>query len=297
MLTSDTQINKAYQYCMTLAQTHYENFPVASLLLTKNIRYPVSAVYAFARSADDFADEGDLSQAERLQLLTVFEQELNRIQENLSAFGPQTQSSNPIFIALEDVIKRFNVPIRLFYDLLQAFKQDISKTRYLNFAEILDYCRLSANPVGRILLYLNNSADEHNLNYSDAICSGLQLINFYQDIAQDLDENDRLYLPLDEMQVMNVKVSDLKQKINNQHTRELLAFQLQRARSLYCQGQPLCKRLSGRFAAEIGVIYHGGLQILHKLEHNTHNIYLRPRLTPYDKIKILWLGVFGPFFS
>ena len=289
MHTSDTQLYKAYQFCMAMARSHYENFPVASRLLIKDLRYPVSAVYAFARSADDFADEGEHTESERLALLNGFAEELDKIQAD------QT-STHPVFIALKDVIDRFQVPVSLFYDLLKAFKQDVTKTRYNNFAEILDYCSLSANPVGRILLYLNRSADNANLNYSDAICTGLQLINFYQDIAQDIAENNRLYLPVDEMKQLSVSVSVLTQKINNEHTRELLELQLRRARSIYIQGRPLCKKLSGRFAVEIGVIYHGGLIILKKLEQNTDNIYLRPRLTRQDKVNMLMRGLLCPFF-
>ncbi len=289
MHAPDTQFLEAYQFCMTMARSHYENFPVASRLLKKDLRYPVSAVYAFARSADDFADEGEHTESERLALLIDFEEELDKIQAGLI-------STNPVFIALNDVINRFQVPVSLFYNLLKAFKQDVIKTRYNNFSEILDYCTLSANPVGRILLYLNRSADNANLNYSDAICTGLQLINFYQDIAQDIDENDRLYLPVDEMSQLSVSVSDLRQKINNEYTRELLKLQLQRARSIYVEGQPLCKNLSGRFAVEIGVIYHGGMSVLRKLEQNTDNIYLRPRLTHQDKFNMLWRGLLCPFF-
>ncbi len=290
MHAPDTQLLEAYQFCMAMARSHYENFPVASRLLKKDLRYPVSAVYAFARSADDFADEGEHTESGRLALLIDFEEELDKIQADLI-------STNPVFIALNDVINRFQVPVSLFYNLLKAFKQDVIKTRYNNFSEILDYCSLSANPVGRILLYLNRSADNANLNYSDAICTGLQLINFYQDIAQDIDENDRLYLPVDEMSQLSVSVSDLRQKINNEHTRELLKLQLQRARSIYVEGQPLCKNLSGRFAVEIGVIYHGGMSVLRKLEQNTDNIYLRPRLTRQDKFNMLWRGLLCPFFS
>ncbi len=298
MLASDSKTTQAYQFCMNMAQSHYENFPVASRLLKKQIRYPVSAVYAFARSADDFADEGEWNQQKRLALLTEFEQELNNIQIRLNS-TPQScelqPSTNPVFIALEDVIKHFNVPVTLFYNLLEAFKQDVVKTRYSNFAEVLEYCKNSANPVGRILLYLNHSAEAENLYYSDAICTGLQLINFYQDIAQDINENNRLYLPVDEMKQTGVSIADLRQLINTPETRKLLELQLHRARSIYTHGQPLCKRLSGRFAIEISIIYHGGLRVLNKLEQNTSNIYLRPRLNRKDKLFMIWHGLFCRF--
>ncbi len=301
MLTSDPtiapKIMNAYQFCMDMAQNHYENFPVASRFLKKELRYPVSAVYAFARSADDFADEGDLSAQQRLALLNNFDTELINIKNSLhnNITINDFETDKPVFIALMDVIRRFDVPLVLFQNLLYAFKQDVVKTRYHNFEEILAYCQNSANPVGRILLYLNNSAKAANLQASDAICTGLQLINFYQDIAQDMDENDRLYLPVDEMEEMNVSVEDLRQRINNSHTRSLLELQIQRARSIYTRGQPLCKNLSGRFALEIAMIYNSGLQILNKLEQNTANIYLRPRLKPFDKLKIISKGIICPY--
>jgi len=278
-----------------MAQNHYENFPVASRFLKKELRYPFSAVYAFARSADDFADEGDLSAQQRLTLLDDFDTELITIKNSLQNNLNEYETNNPVFIALMDVIRRFDVPLVLFQNLLCAFKQDVVKTRYQNFEEILAYCQNSANPVGRILLYLNNSAETDNLRASDAICTGLQLINFYQDIAQDIDENDRLYLPVDEMKAMSVSVEDLRQRMNNAHTRSLLNLQIQRAHSIYIEGQYLCKNLSGRFALEIAMIYNSGLLILNKLEQNTHNIYSRPRLKPFDKLKIVSKGIICPY--
>ena len=297
MQASKQAIHNAYQHCVTIAQNHYENFPVASKLLNQQLRLPISAVYAFARSADDFADEGDLSQAQRLALLNEYIAELDGIKRILaqqanSANTFYYQSNNPIFIALADTLYHYQIPVTLFYDLLYAFKQDVVTNRYKTFADILDYCRLSANPVGRILLYLNNSATEENLKLSDTICSGLQLINFYQDIAQDMDENNRLYLPLDEMQTLAISENTIREHINNRQTQQLLIQQIQRAKKLYNSGKPLCNKLSGRFALEIRMIYTGGQIILHKLEQNTDNIYLRPRLTALDKLKIIRHGLF-----
>ncbi|MBE9526008.1 MAG: squalene synthase HpnC [Proteobacteria bacterium] len=278
----------AYAHCLHIAQSHYENFPVASRFLNKNLRYPISVVYAFARSADDFADEGDLNTIERYELLDDYMHELETIEEN----SLSNHSSNPIFIALADVIEQFQIPIKLFKDLISAFKSDVHTTRYQNFDQVMAYCQKSANPVGRILLYLNNSASEENLNYSDAICSSLQLINFYQDIAQDMDENDRLYLSLDELQKFSITIEDIKNKTNNTQTQSLMNFQIKRAQQLILSGKPLCHNLSGRFALEIRLIYTAGNIILKKLSLNTNNIYLRPRLNKIDKIKILWHGLF-----
>lgn len=298
MLSSKQKIYNAYQYCMAMAQNHYENFPVASKLLNRKLRFPISAVYAFARSADDFADEGNLSIQQRLNLLEEYITELNQIKLKLTQEADINEqpflysSENQIFVALADVIQQYNIPVSLFYDLLSAFKQDVVTTRYTNFGDILSYCQLSANPVGRILLYLNNTASDENLNYSDAICTGLQLINFYQDIAQDIDENDRLYLPLDEMKQLSVSESDIKKHLNNDEIQELINNQLIRAQNLYETGMPLCDRLNGRFALEISMIYAGGQLILEKLKKNTDSIYLRPRLTGKDKLKIIWQGFF-----
>ncbi|MDX2507840.1 MAG: squalene synthase HpnC [Gammaproteobacteria bacterium] len=294
MLSSEKNLQTAYDHCLAIAQNHYENFPVASRLLNKQLRQPISAVYAFARTADDFADEGKLSRAERLNYLEDYSSELKQLEQTLNSGSYYIHNSDkPIFIALADVIQKYRIPINLFQDLLSAFKSDVNKTRYANFAEILAYCRNSANPVGRILLYLNNSVNEENLNNSDAICTGLQLINFYQDIAQDLDENDRVYLPLDELAQFTVTVDDIKKRVNNAQTQALMTLQLQRARNLYESGKPLCFNLSGRFALELRMIFAGGSLILDKLEANISTLYLRPRLTAKDKIKILWQGFFS----
>ncbi len=300
MLTFEQKKQKAYQHCTAIAKNHYENFPIASSLLKKQLHVPISVIYAFARTADDLADEGTANKQERLDSLDAYTHELNQIASILSHQSEQTKSNfihlsrNPIFTALAQVIYDFNIPIKLFYDLINAFKQDVDTLRYQNFDEILDYCRLSANPVGRILLHLNKSATSKNLIYSDAICTGLQLINFYQDIAQDMDENNRLYLPLDEMTNYHVSINDIKNHHNNEQTQSLIQWQLQRTRMLYESGKPLCTNLSGRFAIEIRMIYTGGRLILDKLEQNTTSIYLRPRLNKKDKLKILWHGL-NPF--
>ena len=282
-ISSTITLKQAYQYCMSLAKNHYENFPVASKLLKKDIRQAISVIYAFARSADDFADEGDLSSEQRLLLLNDYIKELDLI-NNQSQFT----SNNPIFIALSDVIKQHHLPIQLFYDLLQAFKQDVIVTRYETMEDILNYCHLSANPVGRLLLHLHNQASEENCRYSDAICSGLQLINFYQDIAQDINENNRLYLPLDQLAQYEVTIETIEQQQNTQQTQQLLNALIADAQALFESGKPLYKALSGRFSWEIRLIYHAGHLILEKLSAQTNNIYSRPRISHSDKIRILY---------
>ena len=301
MLTSEQKRHQAYKYCMAIAQSHYENFPVASHLLNRQLRFPVSAVYAFARSADDFADEGNSTRQERLLSLDEYIVELKQIEQSLEKHSPLSKeiffhdSHNAIFIALADVIHQFQIPVILFYNLIKAFKQDVNITRYKTFDDVLKYCRLSANPVGQILLYLNKSATRANMVNSDAICTGLQLINFYQDIAQDIDKNDRLYLPLEEMRHYNVSVSDIRNHTNNEQTQDLIKYQIQRAKLLYESGKPLCSNLTGRFAVEIRMIFAGGTLILNKLEENSASIYHRPRLNRIDKFKILWRGFFPSY--
>ena len=178
-MTTDSQRQDAYRYCRQLAQSHYENFPVASLLLPKALRQPISVIYAFARNADDIADEGHYSASHRLAQLDHYEQQL------IAASQQAYHGDDPVFIALQDVMRRFQLPSQLFSDLLTAFRQDVEKDHYQNYTDLLNYCQYSANPVGRLLLHLNDQAQPYWLQQSDAICTALQLINIYQDIQQD----------------------------------------------------------------------------------------------------------------
>jgi squalene synthase HpnC len=274
-------LENAYAECIKMAQSHYENFPVASRLLPKHLRRPIAVIYAFARRADDFADEGKLTQDERLALLSGFTQELDVIQQG-------HQSEDFTFIALADVIKNNQLPVSLFHDLLTAFKMDVVKNRFTNFGEVMDYCRYSANPVGRLLLHLNDAASPQNLGYSDAVCSALQLINFLQDISQDLEENNRIYLPRDEMQKFGVTEDDIRNKITNPATRHLIEFQIRRALKLLQSGAPLGKILKGRMGFELRMTIMGGSRILYKLNKQYDDVFSRPRLSKWDYIWIVW---------
>ena len=273
-------LSEAYRYCQDLAAEHYENFPVASRLLPRRMRQPITVIYAFARTADDFADEGNRSPAERLKLLDDYETRLQR----LLAGSP---GSNPVFIALADVIKRYALPIGLFQDLLSAFSQDVTKQRYANYDEVMDYCRRSANPVGRLLLYLYNQAEAENLLLSDQICTALQLINFLQDLYQDYDEHNRIYLPQDEMRKYQINEAALQNRISNTAMQNLIQLQIQRAKALLLAGTPLGNKLAGRIGLELRMIIQGGMHILQKLENNGGNVFLRPRLKKSD-----YLGMF-----
>jgi len=278
-------LSDAYDYCQQLAHRHYENFPVASHLLPKRLRLPVAVIYAFARTADDIADEGDATEAERLHQLGVYAANLEMLQREIR---PDT----PIFIALSDVIRNHRLPLELFHDLLSAFRQDVTQRRYRDITELLDYCRRSANPVGRLLLHLNGEASEENLLASDKICSALQLINFLQDLQQDYHENGRIYLPQDEMQRFGVEESYLETACSNPAMQALIGYQLQRIREMLDEGAPLGLRLHGRFGLEIRLIITAAMKISEKLIPHEGNVYARPRLRKVDYLQIVLRALF-----
>jgi squalene synthase HpnC len=260
---------------------HYENFPVASVLLPKRLRRPVELIYAFARSADDFADEGDDPPQTRLHNLEQYERELDRIEQGKT---PQ----NALFVDLQEVISRHQLPVSLFRDLLSAFSQDVLKQRYADFAEVADYCRRSANPVGRLLLHLYDAADESAGDLSDNICTSLQLINFLQDIAADYRRN-RIYLPLDEMQQFGVSESAISSADTRGNWSAFMRFQIERAERLLKAGAPLGRVLPGRIGLELRTIVCGGQRIIEKLRNIDGDVFhRRPVLGPLDWILMLY---------
>ena len=260
---------------------HYENFPVASILLPKRLRRPVGIIYAFARAADDFADEGDIDDATRLALLDGFRKEL----DNLAAGNTPV---TPLFCQVAEIVAAYKLPLQPFYDLIDAFSQDVVKKRYADFGEVMDYCRRSANPVGTLLLHLYGAATPKNLAYSNAICSSLQLINFLQDIAIDYREKNRIYLPLSEMAQYDISESTLAGGIVSEKWDELMLFQIERAGKLLYSGTPLGKILPGRIALELRVIILGGETILRKLHKNRDVFNRRPILKWQDWPVMLW---------
>ena len=286
---SDTQIQAAYQHCQRIVQGHYENFPVASILLPKDLRQPIAVIYAFARTADDFADEGNQSEDQRINQLEHYEHLVDNIN--------QTTEDNPIFIALLDVINKHQLPVQLFKDLLSAFKQDVTKKRYANFEEVLDYCSRSANPVGRLLLHLTGEDSDDNLRRSDLICSSLQLINFLQDIDQDYLENNRIYLPQDEMAKHEVTETTISNHTNDKHMHALVADQVNRAKQMMLEGSILGSRINGKFGLQLRMMINGGLQILHLLEKNKGNVYARPRLRKSDWFKVVRYALFRQYIQ
>jgi squalene synthase HpnC len=254
---------------------HYENFPVASALLPASLRRPVSVIYRFARSADDFADEGNLPDAERLTQLDDYRQELERLEAGV----PPRQ---PLFAEIGKVVNQYQLPLQLFRDLLDAFAQDVVKGRYADFAEVMDYCRRSANPVGRLLLHLFGAATDQNLERSDDICTSLQLINFWQDVEIDWRKN-RIYLPQDEMRHYGVNERQIAAGDISGPWKAFMRFQVERARSLMQSGAPLGRALPGRIGLEIRAIVQGGLRILEKIDKVEGDVYHhRPVLSTFD---------------
>ena len=253
-----------------MAVGHYENFPVASLLLPAPLREPVEIIYRFARSADDIADEGDDPADVRLRKLGACRDQLGAPVE-------------PLFQDVAKLIAQQHLPVQLFADLLDAFSQDVVKKRYEDFPEVLDYCRRSANPVGRLLLHLFKRTTESDLRRSDAICTSLQLVNFWQDVDVDYTKDRRVYLPQDEMARFGVNERHLREKICDDAWRRLMAFQVDRARGLMLQGAPLGRSLPGRVGLEIRATVQGGLKILDKIERAGYDVFRRrPTLRSFD---------------
>jgi squalene synthase HpnC len=254
---------------------HYENFPVASILLPPRLREPVALIYRFAREADDFADEGDAPPHVRLQQLDRFRAELRRLDAGIAP-------DIPWFSDLGNAIREHRLPISAFGDLLSAFSQDVVQSRYATYEQVLDYCSRSANPVGRLLLALYGENARESLAWSDAICSSLQLINFLQDVAIDYRKG-RIYLPLDEMQRAGVTEQQIADAETGPRWKELMAFQIERARSLLHSGAPLGRTLKGRIGLEMRMIIAGGSRILEKIENVGGDVFRhRPILGPLD---------------
>jgi squalene synthase HpnC len=263
--------------------THYENFPVASILLPGHLRPAVQVIYAFARSADDIADEGDAQPAERLAALHAYEAALARIDQEL----PQ---QDPLFTAVAKVMRQYQLSSAPFFALLSAFRQDVITTRYQTFAALLDYCARSADPVGALMLHLYGQADARNLRESNAICSALQLINFLQDVGVDWQKS-RIYLPLEDLQRFGVSETDIANGEVNPAWRGLMAFEVARARAMLQSGAPLARRLPGRIGWELRLVIQGGMRILERIENADYDVFRRrPKLAVRDWLVILWRG-------
>jgi len=266
-----------------MARAHYENFPVGSLLAPKDRRKHVYSIYAFARTADDFADEsyetGELTEAWRLAALDDWERKLEDCY--------QGRADHPVFIALAETVRELRLPIQLFRDLLSAFKQDVIKRRYEDFDEVLDYCARSANPVGRLILLLFDYREGRLAELSDCICTALQLTNFWQDVEVDI-RKDRIYLPQNEMARFGVSVDDLLEKRFSAQYAALLKFQVDRTWRLFDRGKALPSLVSGRLAVELRLTWLGGTRILERIEEMEYDtLNARPKISTADKISLL----------
>jgi squalene synthase HpnC len=274
MMSSKSRILNAYNSALELATKHYENFPVVSLLIPKDLRKHIAIIYWFARTADDLADEGNLSQKERLKNLQDFETSLSKLLDG--------KFKSSFEEALNQTINEKKLSPNLFYDLLKAFKQDVVKKRYASFEEVLEYCKYSANPIGRLILELFGIRIGEAFQYSDKICTALQLTNFYQDVQIDY-EKGRIYFSQNEMNQFNVKQNLFALKENNVNLKKLLEYNISRTQMLFDEGKNILKHLGGRLKFEIKWTILGGEMILKKIRKNNYEIFnARPGLTKRD---------------
>ena len=271
MLTAD-----AYAVCLRLARSHYENFPVASWLLPEPMRPHIAAIYAFARTADDFADEGEMSNAERLA--------------KLDAWGAQLHEpgEHPIFVALHDTIEKFQLDLQLCDDLLSAFRQDVVTKRYDTWSDLLDYCRRSANPVGRLVLGVAGYREERLARQSDAVCTALQLVNFWQDIEKDWAKG-RIYVPAEFLRASGADASDLQSRRITPQWASALKVAAGLTRSLFDEGRDVADGVTGRLRWELRATWLGGVRILDRIEAAHYDVFhSRPTLGIYDAAALAW---------
>jgi len=282
---NESLINSSFKYCEEIAKDHYENFPVASFLLPKEKRRYIYSIYAFARAADDFADEPGIigGREKRLSLIDEWNQKLRDCYNG--------KAYDPIFIALANTSRDCKIPIEPLENLLKAFMQDVIKTRYDTFADVLDYCQNSANPVGRLVLMVFGSHDEEQFIYSDKICTALQLTNFWQDIAVDLLK-DRIYIPREDIKKYGYSYEKLIKKVYNHTYAELLKFEVNRTREIFNEGKELIN-IAGKdpklkkLSKELKLTWLGGNKILDKIEEMDYNtLAKRPVISKLEKLKL-----------
>ncbi len=273
-MTQRISLTDAYAHCLHIARGHYENFPVASLAAPRHLRPRIAAVYAFARYADDLADEGDRMPEERLSLLGDWRSQLHRCLEG--------DAKDPVFIALADTIQRHSIPIGLFDLLIDAFVQDTVTTSYESFHELIEYCSKSANPVGRIVLALNGRLDDHTAPLSDELCTGLQLVNFWQDISVDRLK-PRIYIPREDLQHFGVGIDEIFEGSDSDRVRKCIEFQVERTRGFFLRSIPLFELMPFRLRTELRAIWSGGYSILEKIKKQQYTtLQSRPALSISD---------------
>jgi phytoene synthase len=270
-----SELREAYDACLALAQSHYENFPVASRLLPAKLRPHVAAIYAFARIADDYADEPGYETGERLRLLNEWRGRLHDPGDDL-----------PVFVALHHTIEKFDLPMPLFDDLLDAFTQDVTTTRYATWGAVLDYCRRSANPVGRLVLRLSGYREDDLDRASDAVCTALQLTNFWQDLAIDWSRG-RLYVPEELWKSRGASPDHLDRGAVTAPWIETMTECSARTRALFAEGRGVCDGVSGRLRYELRATWLGGTRILDRLDRSSYDVFhARPALGIADALVI-----------
>jgi squalene synthase HpnC len=272
---SDPTIRKAYEYCRRQAR-HYENFPVASYLVPRDKRDALAAIYAFARYADDVADEPGVEG--RLEALAEWRQKLRECYAG--------RVEHPVFVALRNSVERFHLSFENFENLLRAFEQDVQVNRRPDFASLVAYCTCSANPVGRLVLELFDHRDPELCALSDAICTALQLANFWQDVAVDL-ARDRIYLPLEDLRRFNYSLDDLRAERVDDRWRSLLAFEVARTREWFERGKPLTEKVAPALRRQLRLTWLGGMAILAKIEAVGYDVFRRrPALGRWDFLRL-----------
>ncbi len=272
-------VDEAFAYCERLARSHYENFPVGSVLIPGDLRRHFYSIYAYSRAADDIADEGTTPSEERVAALDAWEHQLQE--------AYQGRAEHPIFIALASTVRERSIPIEPFQDLLKAFRLDARNRGFATTADLLCYCEHSANPVGRLVLYLFGLYTRERGVLSDRICTALQLANFWQDISVDLPRG-RINLPRESLGRFGYSMEQLRAGTFNQEFRAMIAYHVQQAETLFGEGAPLLRSVpSWRLRNELRLVYLGGVRILHKIRKLDYNVLAeRPSLTVADK---LWL--------
>jgi len=270
------RIRAAYVECRRLARRHYENFPVASRLVPRDKRDALAAIYAFARYADDLADEPGIEG--RLEKIAAWHELLRE------CFSGEVH--HPIFLALQDSARRFHLSFENFENLLRAFESDVSVNRHRDFSSLLAYCACSANPVGRLVLELFAQREPELFSLSDCICTALQLANFWQDVAVDL-ERDRVYLPLEDLQRFNYTLDDLRAGRVDGRWRELLKFEIARTRTLFEQGKTLLERVAPELRLQLRLTWLGGMTVLRRIESVGYDVFRRrPSLSKLDFLRL-----------
>jgi len=288
-LSNDPVLRQAEAACRQLAKQHYENFLVGSLFLPRRVRQDFFNVYAYCRRADDLADQ---SESPELALQRLAEWRRGLLQSVAAELDPATLP-HPIFVALAATIRRHALPTQPFLDLLDAFEQDQTTPRYETFEQLRDYCRRSANPVGRIVLRLAGVDDPELDRLSDAICTGLQLANFWQDIQRDL-QIGRIYLPAEDCLRFEVQPSDLQATTATPAVKQLIRFQVDRAESFFHRGLPLAEQVPGWLSRDVRLFAHGGLQTLAAIRRVDYDVLRRrPTVSRWQQAKLLLRASIG----